>query len=357
MYFNPEPKERRKDLYDFEEELSDFVGFLKDFKIIVVKGLRRTGKTSLVKTGLNESGLPYIYFDTRFSENPRYVDFVNVIKAGLEGFVKKNRFAFSVSGIRISLSPPSVEIRWRENKKRFSLYSLFSALDEVGEKRGVPIIVAFDEAQELRKIKCIDFKRVFASVYDNLKHVRIVLTGSEVGLLDDFLDLESVRSPLYGRLVAEISTKRLGGEQAFDFLRRGFTQHNIKVDMGELGEAVGFLDGIIGWLTYYGYARVKLGKAPQEVFEMATELSLSELEKFLGNRRSNKHKTLLSALKKERGWAEAKRFVEEASGETIDDKNFTKLLHTLVDRGFVVKTNGKYVVSDPVVRRAIDRVK
>jgi len=36
-----------------EDELNDFVSSLSKFRFIVVRGLRRYGKTSLILTGLN----------------------------------------------------------------------------------------------------------------------------------------------------------------------------------------------------------------------------------------------------------------------------------------------------------------
>jgi len=55
-----------------------------------------------------------------------------------------------VSGVSISISPLSVNISWRGDK-RFELLELFNALNKIGSDIGEPVIIAFDEAQELRK--------------------------------------------------------------------------------------------------------------------------------------------------------------------------------------------------------------
>jgi AAA+ ATPase superfamily predicted ATPase len=44
-----------------------------DSPLILVEGLRRTGKTSLVKSVLNARDNPYIYLDMRRFENREYV--------------------------------------------------------------------------------------------------------------------------------------------------------------------------------------------------------------------------------------------------------------------------------------------
>ncbi|MEM1546715.1 MAG: hypothetical protein QXP91_09665 [Candidatus Methanomethylicia archaeon] len=48
-----------------EEELKSFIGGLNREKLIVVTGLRRYGKTPLILTGLNISGLEYLFLDCR----------------------------------------------------------------------------------------------------------------------------------------------------------------------------------------------------------------------------------------------------------------------------------------------------
>jgi AAA+ ATPase superfamily predicted ATPase len=99
---------------------------------------------------------------------------------------------------------------------------MFTALNKIGFDIGKPIIIAFDEAQELKKITWINFPRIFAYIYDNLEHVRLVLTGSEVGLLFKFIGIDSVESPLYGRYMHVVSTRRLSFEESVDFLKKGF---------------------------------------------------------------------------------------------------------------------------------------
>jgi AAA+ ATPase superfamily predicted ATPase len=61
---DPRPKVSRRDLYGFDEELGALSKYLKE-PLTVVSGLRRTGKTSLVLTALNESDRPYVFIDLR----------------------------------------------------------------------------------------------------------------------------------------------------------------------------------------------------------------------------------------------------------------------------------------------------
>ncbi len=55
MYFDPEPKNKKEDLYNFEDEYEGLHSAIRrNERIIVIKGVRRTGKTSLMKVVYNE---------------------------------------------------------------------------------------------------------------------------------------------------------------------------------------------------------------------------------------------------------------------------------------------------------------
>ena len=64
MLFDVRPKISRKDLYNFEKEMEEIIRNL-DKPMIVVSGLRRTGKTSLVLTSLRESNSKFLLIDLR----------------------------------------------------------------------------------------------------------------------------------------------------------------------------------------------------------------------------------------------------------------------------------------------------
>ncbi|WP_243665769.1 hypothetical protein [Vulcanisaeta sp. JCM 16159] len=70
-------------------------------------------------------------------------------------------------------------------------------------------------------------------------------------------------------------------EKSLKFLRRGFSEVGVEVDDGELNEVVDRLDGVIGWLTYYGYSRSVGGRDLTSIFNDAINLAREELENFL----------------------------------------------------------------------------
>jgi AAA+ ATPase superfamily predicted ATPase len=367
MLFSIKPKERRDELYDFEKELEELMKGIERSPITIVIGMRRTGKTSLLKVALNELGNPYIYLDTRFSVNPTYRDFIYIVKESLEDFVRRYKsfrekiveVLSSVKGVSISIPFSSIDISWRGSSK-LEFPEFFTALNRIGSELKKSVVVAFDEAQELRKITWINFVRLFAYIYDNLDYVRIVLTGSEVGLLYKFLRLDDRDSPLYGRYIHTVSTRRLTFEESIDFLEKGFKEIGISINKQVIEEAAKTFGGVIGWLTLFGYNCYMnpdlCSHQVDKVLKIAIDIAKNEIENFLSSRRSVRYKTLLKILTVERSWSEIKKKLEDIEGRTINDKTLNELLNTLIDLSIIEKKDNKYIVADPITRKAVEEL-
>lgn len=54
MLFDPEPKTSRSDFFDREVELEKLENYLRQERLVVIYGVRRVGKTSLMRVALNE---------------------------------------------------------------------------------------------------------------------------------------------------------------------------------------------------------------------------------------------------------------------------------------------------------------
>ncbi|WP_243679106.1 hypothetical protein [Vulcanisaeta distributa] len=165
MLFSIEPKSRREDLYDFDHELGMLVRFLRGSRLTLVTGLRRTGKTSLLKVALNEAGIDYVYVDVRLSMYAGYRDVIDLFVQALNELLRRrssirdrviNAFR-GVEGLKVSINPPEISVRFR-GKPRVSIADLLTRLNEIGE----PMIIAIDEAQELRRVNWLRFDRLFA---------------------------------------------------------------------------------------------------------------------------------------------------------------------------------------------------
>ncbi|WP_297510015.1 ATP-binding protein [Thermococcus sp.] len=355
MLFSPYPKTKRKELFDRERELREFEEAIeRGERLILLLGLRRLGKSSLLNVALNELPNPSIKIDVRktyseFSSVNRYVIGKMLLSAmsGRQRIIEEAKvFLERVKGV--SVSGVKVEI----TSKEFSITELLEALNEYGERAG-RIIIAFDEAQYLRFGGATKYDGILAYAIDNLENLSFVLTGSEVGLLFDFLKFNDPNAPLFGRYHHNITLERFSPELSAEFLRRGFEEGKVRVGEREIEATVEELDGIVGWLALYGYVRVTRGvgheKAIEEVLREAKSVVNSELSKLFAY--SPRYRVILKAISLGYSrWKEVKDYLTLKLGY-VNDSNFSKLLENLVKSGYVEKRNGRYKISDPVLER------
>lgn len=188
----------------------------------------------------------------------------------------------------------------------------------------------------------------------------MIVTGSQVGVLDDFLKVEDPRSPLFGRVRMEIEMPHLGDEKSKDFLKRGGRQAGLKIDPEILEDAVEKLDGIVGWLTHVGAYAKRYGRFDRRIlqrsFKEGAKLAASELENFMAIRTAAR-KRYLTILKRIAGtgearWVDIKEGLEISERKKIADHVFNELLETLL-KGSFVRKNGTYSVADPLLSHAL----
>ena len=344
MYFDPEPKSRLEDFFNMEEELRAFMNFLKGEKLIVVTGLRRYGKTSLILTGLNASKLDYIFLDCRLlpSGMISMSSFLELVEEEL------NRRSWAKKLLR-GIEEVSIGDFIRIRKKDGN--TLLRIIESLEEK-----VIVLDEAQELRR-SGYNFNGLLAYMYDHLNS-RVVVSGSKIGLLYDFLRVNDPEAPLFGRPFAEVKLRRLSPEKSREFLERGFEQEGFKAKTEVIEKAVDKFDGIIGWLTYFGNSYARRGESLESVMEKACSLAASEVDHALNiyGAAKTKYLTALKIVASSDGsrWSEIKRAMEAKFGR-IANNIFSNMMKNLVNQGLIEKENGIYRISDPVLKLGILR--
>ncbi|MGC8849920.1 MAG: AAA family ATPase [Candidatus Bathyarchaeia archaeon] len=317
---------------------------LKKGKMAVVTGLRRYGKTSLMLTYLNETGKRYVYIDCKFL--PPAVSlksFMSFLEAGLSNVGWGRKLLEKVSLAEVSLGGLGLKFK---NKEEENLLRTLKALEGS--------VLVIDEAQILRN-SAYRFDSLLAYIFDNLD-IKLIISGSEVGLLYRFLKADDPSAPLYGRAFSEIGIKPLPRDRAREFLAKGFEQEKVPVDERVLDEAVENLDGIIGWLTYFGYSYVTGEADVKRIYESASKLAAEELKNALklygeGEPRYREALKIVATLRSA-SWSEIKRGIGARLGEITDSK-LSNILKNLKDSGFIIKDEKGYSVSDPVLARGI----
>ena len=210
--------------------------------MIQIKGRRRTGKTSLLLSCLNELKHPSIVLDGRtFSSSyqVRREEFVKLFESSLNEFLNNHQrkrvkivdALKRIRGLEITAGPsPAISLRWGPKPQDApNLSSIFDALSNEAMKQKTRFIIALDEAQEFRKIMRFDLTSVLAHAYDYCRGLVFVITGSEIGMLHKFLRVDDESAPLYGRAMIEIDLFGLSREKSVEYLRKGFAQIKLKV--------------------------------------------------------------------------------------------------------------------------------
>jgi AAA+ ATPase superfamily predicted ATPase len=366
MLFDPRPKESRSELFDREEELRALESYVRSGSpLILCIGVRRIGKTSLLKVFLNESGYPHVYV------NARRLSEYNYTVAGLYRLLSEAltrtrvstrliEYLRSLRGVEVKVlgTGVSVEFNWR--KREPSISSLLEKFNEFAGDEGTYFLVVVDEAQELRFLRGynkVDFRQIVAYSYDSLRYTKLILSGSEVGLLYEFLEFNNYTSPLYGRVRDELALSRFTPEDSMKFLELGFNEVGMQPPKSVLEEVVKALDGIPGWLAFYGYKAYQSRKFDvlNEVLEEAVQLALGELEKITRSSRFYGH-VLRAIAMGYKSWSSIKRAVEAWTGVYTHNKTLYHSLNRLIALSIVTKEDDEYDFADPVYREAARRI-
>jgi Predicted ATPase (AAA+ superfamily) len=171
--------------------------------MIVIKGLWRTWKSSLMKVALNETKVPNIFIDLRLSVPfipDNIYQYFSMELSKLLNDKTLNKLLSKIKGKEIS----GLKLEFKKRK----INVIANVLEEIGKwSEYRQVILAIDEAQDLRYLK--GFDKILAHIYDYVKGIKLVLAGSEVGLLDKIFGIGNPKAPLFGRAFTEIYLKTL----------------------------------------------------------------------------------------------------------------------------------------------------
>ncbi|WP_297436071.1 ATP-binding protein [Thermococcus sp.] len=356
MLFDPRPKKRREELFDREKEIEQLTNTKEPLTLLL--GIRRVGKSSLLRVTLNEleNG---VYIDARkmYFDSGGWITSESLIREfesalnGLRGTVRGKVFealghvrGVSLSGVRIELT----------REVRVSM--VLEALNDVGA------VIGIDEAQYLRfhgSRGGKEFLALLAYSYDNLDNLRFILSGSEVGLLHDFLGIDNYESPLYGRSHREVVLKPFSKELSIEFLRRGFSEIGMDVPGEVIEGAVSFLDGVPGWLVEFGrkYSETQDFRSSLEyVFQRAKGFLNGELKEL--ERRSPRYVLILEAIARGHNRWELIRNYLASKGQNVPKSRLAELIRNLekmswIEANFSLDNKKRYRIIDPVIERVL----
>jgi AAA+ ATPase superfamily predicted ATPase len=179
------------------------------------------------------------------------------------------------------------------------------------------------------------------------------VTGSEVGVLFDFLGFDQPDSPLYGRHFIQVQMRNFSTSMAKEFLLSGFKQIKLEPSSEVLEYAVKRLDGVPGWLTLFGVRcrdrNVCLRELVDEVAFEAGKLAREEVLKIVAL--SRRYGVILNFLAKvgEASWSQVKSVIETREARSVTNHAVSTLLRNLVNMGIILKIDSKYAISDSLL--------
>ena len=348
MLFDLRPKQRREDIFDREREFEELEKSVETYPLSLLLGIRRVGKSSILRAYLSVN--PGILIDCRelYAESGHITKEDLIRELQLKGTILQRL----LSKFRISLDLKFLRLE----PKEASLREIFRELNEIGEKTG-KFVIAFDEAQYLRFYGSRGGKELlalFAHAYDSLPNLRIILTGSEVGLLHDFLGIDDYESPLYGRIAGEVYVEPFTPDVSKEFLKTGFREAGVEVSGDIVNRAVETLDGIPGWLVLFGVEYLRSGdfeEAIERTIETARGLILGELKEL--ERRAPRYVEILRgiALGYNR-WSLLRDYLK-VKGMRTPEPRLYELLKNLMKMGWITKKNETYQLTDPLIKAAL----
>ena len=353
----------------------------KKISLNVIIGYRRVGKTSLLQTVL-ENVENKIIIDLRelapktsISKSEIIGKFQTVITSFLsETTTNKEKLKSAFLSIR-GVSAMGYGVQFESSGSNdVDLAGVFNELNKWAKDNGT-VVIALDEAQHFNKVQDFSMADILAHLYDYCKNIVVILTGSEIGLLYNFLGQKRVHDTrtkkeadefsnhaLAGRVLDYIELKPFSSEDSKKFLQEGFTQLNRGFEKSDgftdfINLAVEKLDGIVGWLVMLGIKCESNNAISEEYVAAAqkdgSDVAYGEFVHFLDNRKaSSQYSNILKILAKgPENWSEIKKQLEKKENKKIYDANFSNLLETLVDYSFIDHNSDdkSYFIPDPLL--------
>ena len=359
MLFDPRPKTRRGELYDRDVELGVLDRFVRGGSpLMVMLGIRRIGKTSILRVFLSEVDLPYIFIDARIFEEQGFRRDLLYRVLSTELSRLRGRWATIIKYLRmlegVEVGATTIRFNWRE--KALSIPDMFARLNEWAGNNGKQVLIAVDEAQLLRYLRGgkgrIDFTKILSYCYDNLRNIKFIVTGSEVGVLKDLLGFHNPNSWLYGRIRDEVVIDRFDREKSMDFLEKGFSECGVRPPPSIIEEIIDRVDGIPGWLTYFGYKYCgkPSPKVIKEVFSEAKTLALGEIRKLPSKYYIYALKAISTGYKR---WKNIKEAIELWVNHPLANAQTSRILQTLQKLSLIEKEGNEYRILDPIIAEAV----
>jgi len=278
-YLREGPKFLRREFYNYDKDLNEVVNSINFRSILAIEGLKRIGKTSLVLTAYSEiakrkSNILLIHADFRgvtsrdsaltiilrgYEISKKILDMISCLRSVIvKRFRSKliDKLAKEIKSSNREFNVKLFKLRKSSIRRLRSLNILtgfrdvLEVINDVASELGFKCIVFLDEVHEVFghvKNSRDELAQSLAYAYDYLDNVKVIVSGSRVRLLEEFLSHEA----LTGR-TSTIKMTSLGPEDSIDMLDKGLKDNRVPYELRTLIVGYELSWGIAGWLTTYG---------------------------------------------------------------------------------------------------------
>jgi len=347
--------------YDRRQECTRIVNTLSGGNNIVLYAPRRFGKTSLVFKAieqLEEAGFVCVYFDFMPVFSPE--SFVRLYTKALS--VKQsnlNRFAQLLSSIVKTIRPminfgqdgmPEVSIDFANAKVDETVISQLLDLPEMMAGKNRRMIVFFDEFQEIKKLKSINFEALLRSKVQQQKKTNYLFFGSKTHLLKEMFN--DKRRAFYNSAM-QMSIGPLPQQDTIEFLHTKFALSNIGMEeesakylisvAAEIPHYIQFLASEI-WQSLVNsqtvITKAIIDESAQKIVALKSDYYME-----LFDRRSQNQKQLLKALTYERKNVFSADYINKYRLSTVS--TVQRSVKELINVGIIERRGEEYFITDP----------
>ena len=340
-------------IFNLEKEKKLIIEFLRHNEWFMVSGIRRVGKTTLVRSLLKHLGIRNIYINLwNIDEDRPYDDFIYRLSRELLSYVDRS-IKSKLKGIE-EISLLGIRVKLKHKEKEFYLDEL---LEQILRKHRIVIVI--DEIQEIEK-NLKKFSKLLSALHDQFApRLSVVILGSIASIRHLFKGDMSETEPLFGRIIREFNITPFSISEAKQFLLAGFEECNIDINTEDIEKAISYLGTITGWLVEFGrqyviekraLGSVEVDKIIETAYEHSKTIVYGEIARMLkGKKRFDVYLRILKLIANNPyiGLAEISRALSRSKPTIL------QYLEFLMFRNIVYGENGRYNIIDPLYRRTI----
>ena len=190
----------KESFIDRVEDRRELKNFLRHGINVILVSPRRWGKSSLVRTSMEElmqeeSKIKVCFMDASkiHTEEEFYNKFASIVIQGVSSTLEQkfiNRFTPSIT---IASDPMnSVEVNLKVNPIKESPENILQLPERIAEAKGIKIIVCIDEFQQLANLqKWKNLEAMLRAEWQLQHHTTYCLYGSKMHMMKDILSLDN----------------------------------------------------------------------------------------------------------------------------------------------------------------------